>query len=45
MLKWIVLSISTVGKCGPMQVVKQPEQWKALITEKQNCSFSQANYD
>ena len=45
MLKWIVLSISTVGKCGPMQVVKQPEQWKALITEKQNCSSSQANYD
>ena len=45
MLKRIVLSISTVGKCGPMQVVKQPGQWKALITEKQNCSSSQTNYD
>ena len=32
----ITLSFSAVGKCAPMQVVKQPEQWKASTTEEQN---------
>ena len=35
MLHQIVLSISTVEKCTPMQVVKQPEQWEASTKEEQ----------
>ena len=45
MLNQIVLSISTVEKCAPMQVVKQPEQWKASTTKEQKCSSFQTNYD
>ena len=45
MLNRILLSISVVEKCAPMQVVKQPEQWKASTTEKQKCSSFQTNYD
>ena len=40
----IALSISAVGKCASMQVVK-PEQWKASTTEEQKCSSFQTNYD
>ena len=34
MLNLIALSISTVEKCAPMQVVKQREQWEASATEE-----------
>ena len=40
-LNQIALSISTVEKCAPMQVVKQPEQWTASTTEEQKCSSFQ----
>ena len=36
---------STVKKRAPMQVVKQPEQWKGSTTEEQKCSSFQINYD
>ena len=45
MLYRILLSISIVEKYASMQVVKQPEQWKASTTEKQKCSSFQTNYD
>ena len=45
MLNRIALSILTVEKCTPMQLVKQPEQWKASTTEEQKCSSFQTNYD
>ena len=35
MLHQIALSISTVEKCTPMQVVKQSEQWEASTKEEQ----------
>ena len=35
MLNRIVLPISTVEKCAPMQVVKQPEHRRASTTEEQ----------
>ena len=35
MLNQIALSISTVEKCAPMQVVKQPEHRKASTTKEQ----------
>ena len=44
-LNRVALSISTVEKCAPMQVVKQPEEWKASTTEEQKCSSFQTNYD
>ena len=34
-LNQIALSISTVEKCAPMQVVKQPENRKASTTKEQ----------
>ena len=39
------LSISTAGKCAPIQVVKQPEKGRVSTTEKQICSSFQTNYD
>ena len=45
MLNWIALSISTAGKCAPMQFVKQPEHGTASATEEQKCSSFQMNYD
>ena len=38
----IALSSSSTEMCAPMQVVKQPEHWRASITEGQKC---QMNYD
>ena len=35
MLNQNALSISTAGKCAPMQVVKQPGLGRALTTEEQ----------
>ena len=43
-LNRIALSISTVEKCAPLQVVKQPEQGKASTTKEQKCSSFQTNY-
>ena len=40
----IMLSISTVEKCTPMQVAKQPEQWEASTKEEQKCFSFQMNY-
>ena len=34
-LNQIVLSNSTVGKCTPMQVIKQPEHGRTSTTEEQ----------
>ena len=34
-LNWITLSNSTVGKCAPMQVIKQAEHGRTSITEEQ----------
>ena len=45
MLNLIVLSISTVEKCAPMQVVKQPEHGRASAIKEQKCSSFQTNYD
>ena len=45
MLNRIALSISTVEKCTPMQVAKQPEQLKASTIEELKCSSFQTNYD
>ena len=45
MLNRIALLISTVEKCAPMQIVKQPKQWKASTTKEPKCSSFQTNYD
>ena len=33
-LNWTTLSSSTVGKCAPMQVIKQPERGRTSTTEE-----------
>ena len=45
MLNWMALSISTVEKYAPKQVVKQPEHGKAPAIEEQKCSSFQTNHD
>ena len=45
MLNWIALYISTVKKSAPVQVVKQPGQWKASTTKEKKSSSFQMNYD
>ena len=44
-LNRIALSDSTVGKCAPMQVIKQPEHGGTSTTEEQRRSSFQTNYD
>ena len=34
-LNQIMLFNSTVGKCAPMQGIKQPEHWRTSATEEQ----------
>ena len=41
----VALSIATVEKRVPMQVVKQPENGKDSATREQKCSSFQMNYD
>ena len=45
MLNQNVFSISTAGKCAPMQVVKQTEIGRASTAKEQKCSSFQTNYD
>ena len=42
-LNWISLSVSTAGKCTPIQPVKQPEHRRASTFEEQKCSSFQTN--
>ena len=44
-LNRITLSNSTMGKCAPMQVIKQPEHRRTSTTEEQNWSSFQTNYN
>ena len=44
-LNRIGLSSSTVGKCAPMQVIKQPEHERTSTTEEQKWSSFQTNCD
>ena len=39
------LPYPAVGKCAPMQVIKQPEHGKTLTTEEQKLSSFQTNFD
>ena len=45
MLHGIALSHSTVGKCTPMEVIKQPEDERTLTTKEQKWSSFQTNFD
>ena len=44
-LKQIALSNLSVGKCVPMQVIKQPEHGGTSATMEQKLSSFQTNYD